>query len=60
MGYTHKIEVDVFGTLVHFEPDEERNYRAILLDPTAESSTEIKPGLLQAIATYLEEQIKSK
>lgn len=59
MGYTHKIEVDVFGALVHFEPDEERNYRAVLLDPTAESSKEIKPGLLQTIATYLEEQVKS-
>ncbi|MDX3913006.1 MULTISPECIES: hypothetical protein [Olivibacter] len=60
MGYTHKIEVDVYGTPVHFEPDEERNYRAVLVDPTADTSKELTPGLLQAIASYLEEQVKSK
>ena len=27
-GYTHKIAVNVNGTEIIFEPDEERNYRA--------------------------------
>ena len=31
--YTHKIRVDVYGTEVFFEVDEERNYRAYI-DPT--------------------------
>lgn len=60
MGYIHKIEVDVLGTIVHFEPDEERNYRAVLVNPHEETAKELKPGLLEAIATYLEEQVKSK
>jgi hypothetical protein len=30
LGYTHKISVDVNGTEVLYEPDEERNYRAVI------------------------------
>jgi hypothetical protein len=29
-GYTHKFHVDVNGQVVVFEPDEERNYRAVV------------------------------
>ncbi|WP_207492312.1 hypothetical protein [Aridibaculum aurantiacum] len=29
-GYIHRIEVDIDGVQVLFEPDEERNYRAII------------------------------
>lgn len=29
-GYTHKIEVDINGTTIFYEPDEERNYRALI------------------------------
>ena len=32
MGYTHKIAVDINGLQVIYEPDEERNYRAILAE----------------------------
>ena len=32
-SYTHKIQVNVNGTEVLFEPDEERSYRAYI-DPT--------------------------
>ena len=28
-GYTHKFSVDVNGQIIIFEPDEERNYRAV-------------------------------
>ncbi|HEY1022013.1 MAG TPA: hypothetical protein VGE06_06855, partial [Flavisolibacter sp.] len=37
-GYTHRFEVDVYGTTVYFEPDEERNYRAVL-DPAHHDKT---------------------
>lgn len=30
IGYTHAIVVDVYGQEVLFEPDEERNYRAVV------------------------------
>ena len=32
-GYSYKFEVDVNGVIAFFEPDEERNLRAII-DPT--------------------------
>jgi hypothetical protein len=52
MGYTHKIEVDIDGVKVIFEPDEERNYRA-LVNQSAVNTVNI--GLLQAIAHKLNE-----
>ena len=53
MGYTHKIVMQVNGMEVLFEPDEERNYRAVL--PGAEN-IKIKwdVDLLKAIARELE------
>ncbi len=30
MGFRHKIKVNVDGTDILFEPDEERNYRAVI------------------------------
>jgi hypothetical protein len=30
MGYTHRIKITVNGITLLFEPDEEKNYRAIL------------------------------
>lgn len=32
-GYTHKFYATIHGIEVSFEPDEERNYRAILISP---------------------------
>ena len=32
MGFTHKIKVTVDGIEILFEPDEERNYRAMITD----------------------------
>jgi CRISPR/Cas system-associated exonuclease Cas4 (RecB family) len=29
-GFTHKFRVDVNGQMILFEPDEERNYRAVI------------------------------
>jgi hypothetical protein len=51
-GYIHRIEVNIYGTLLLFEPDEERNYRAILADGQTGKLPE--PGLIGAIAAQLE------
>lgn len=56
-GYLHKIEMDVEGIKVFFEPDEERNYRALVsLEEVREAR--LDAGLLQAIAARLESLLK--
>lgn len=55
-GYTHKFEVNVYGTSVLFEPDEEGRYRA-LVEPE-DVSTEMSIELLQAIAAGIEAVLK--
>ncbi len=58
MGYTFKIQVDIYGQLVLFEPDEEKNFRAIL-DPTDQAQGKsIDIALLKAIAEVLETVMK--
>lgn len=52
-GYLHKIELDVQGTKVYFEPDEERNYRALMSMEDLNKS-ELSIGLLKAIANRLD------
>jgi hypothetical protein len=52
-GYSYKFEVDVNGILVSFEPDEERNFRAII-DPTIDHANhKIDKELMQLIAEAL-------
>jgi hypothetical protein len=53
-AYSYKIEVDVDGTIVYFEPDEERNWRALVAQEE-ESTRHINSDLLKAIATSIEE-----
>ena len=56
-GYTHKIAVMVNDILILFEPDEERNYRAVL--PFGEvNEKKTDPAFLHAIASKLEELFK--
>jgi hypothetical protein len=51
MGYTFKIYVQIEGVEVIFEPDEEKNFRAIV-----ESSVKaLNPELVKAAAQGLEE-----
>lgn len=47
-GYSHLIVVDVYGQDVVFEPDEERNYKAIVQAETLPK--QVSPELLRAIA----------
>ena len=57
-GYSYKFEVDVNGTLVFFEPDEERNFRA-LIDPAIDHENHnIDKELIGLIAEALEEMLK--
>lgn len=56
LGFTHRIIVDVYGTEVAFEPDEERNYRA-LLNPE-QTDKQINVDLLKAIAETIERIVK--
>lgn len=55
-GYTHRFCVNVYGQEVYFEPDEERNYRA-LIDPESVSG-KISVDLLKAIAGTIESLVK--
>lgn len=50
-GYTHKIAINIEGEEILFEPDEERNYRAVIPEG---SKIKIDIGLIQAIAKALE------
>lgn len=54
LGYTHKISVNVNGTEVLFEPDEERNYRAVIDLDKMEGMKMIDKELLKAIAGAIE------
>jgi len=54
-GYSYKIQVDVFGTFINFEPDEERNWRALTETAQISHDRNITPELMQAIAHSLEE-----
>lgn len=57
-GYSYKFEVDVNGTAVFFEPDEERNFRAII-DPSIDNvNRKIDRVLIELIMESLTEMIK--
>ncbi len=53
-GYTHKLEVEIDGHLISFEPDEDQNYRAIVDESVLHKNSKIDVGLLQAIARVIE------
>jgi len=57
-GYSYKIAVTVFDTTVNFEPDEERNFRAVVNAEDINYSKKIDAALLQLIAATLEELLK--
>jgi hypothetical protein len=58
-GYTHRIIVSVSGTDVVFEPDEEKNYRA-LIDSADTAITDKQPevDLLGVIAETIEQIVR--
>lgn len=58
-GYLHKIEINVNGIPVFFEPDEERNYRALVNIEQMNNHKLLSPGLIQAIANRLDSLLNS-
>lgn len=52
-GYLHKIEINIGGISVMFEPDEERSYRALVSHEQMEKGKHLSAGLLEAIANQL-------
>ena len=57
-GYTVKLEVTIEETKVQFEPDEERNWRALISYEDAQVNKKFDPNLLKAIAEVIEEITK--
>jgi hypothetical protein len=53
-GYTHKFSVDVNGQIIIFEPDEERNCRAVIPYDDINHEMNIDKNLLKAIAASIE------
>ncbi len=53
-GYVHKFKVNVNGEEVTFEPDEERNYRAIVDPQTGNNMKQSEIDLLRKIAEALQ------
>ena len=57
-GYTHKFIIDINGQAVIFEPDEERNYRAVLSYDEIGNEKNIDIELLKSIASAFENLVK--
>ena len=55
-GFTHKFRVEVNGQLILFEPDEERNYRAVIDYTDIDKNIDV--ALLKEIAEVIEEIVK--
>lgn len=54
-GYIHRVEVIVDDIPVLFEPDEERNYRALIsMEQLDGKGKNLNKGILQAIAEVLQ------
>jgi hypothetical protein len=56
-GYIHKIQVEVNGVDVLFEPDEERNYRVVVDPVYLEGNNMVDVELLKAIACTIESAV---
>ncbi|HPH33036.1 MAG TPA: hypothetical protein PLB49_14350 [Chitinophagaceae bacterium] len=52
-GYVVKLEVEIEGTIVTFEPDEERNWRAVLGFEDLIAGKKVKKELLEAVASVI-------
>jgi hypothetical protein len=57
-GYSYKIEVTVNDMLVAFEPDEERNWRALIDPEIPGGNKSINIELLEAISIALDSVTK--
>ena len=53
-GYSSKLQVDVYGTTVLFEPDEERKWRALISYEDVQENKKMNADLLKAIAEAIQ------
>ncbi|MEP7377013.1 MAG: hypothetical protein ABI675_26675 [Chitinophagaceae bacterium] len=53
-GYSYKLEVEIAGKKILFEPDEERNWRALVAYEDLENNKKISAELLQAVVLSIE------
>jgi hypothetical protein len=58
-GYSYKLEVDIEGEKILFEPDEERNWRALTTAADLSTNKKISIDLLKAIALSIEKIVQS-
>jgi hypothetical protein len=56
--YAYRFAVDVYGQEIFFEPDEERNYRAMIDPEQLEGNKITDIELLQAIAITIEAVVR--
>ena len=54
VGYTHKFRIVINGVEVTFEPDEERNYRAILNTSDKSSIKGVDIELIKAVGEKIQ------
>ncbi|RZK14383.1 MAG: hypothetical protein EOO43_16425 [Flavobacterium sp.] len=57
-GYTHKFHVDIDGVGVYFEPDEERNYRAIIDENALAKQLKLDVELIGLVGGKIEKLFK--
>ncbi len=57
-GTAYKLEVEIDGTKVLFEPDEERNWRAMISYEDVQADKKPDTGLLELIAKELDSILK--
>lgn len=57
-GYTHRFHVDIDGVGLYFEPDEERNYRAILDEKAIAEQLRPNVDLVRLTGLKIEELFK--
>ncbi len=57
-GTAYKLEVEIEGTKVLFEPDEERNWRAMISYEDVQANKTVDKGLLELIAEELTRLVK--
>jgi hypothetical protein len=57
-GYHYKLEIEIAGKKILFEPDEERNWRALIAYEEIQDNNKISVELLKAVASSIEEMMK--
>jgi hypothetical protein len=57
-GWTHRIVVDVYGSAVSYERDEEGQWRALASAEESEANKNVNVELLEAIAVAIEKVLK--